>query len=740
MKITSLLVFVLVLLFSLNASADKSSSGLFTPSSPEKRDRLIGQLIKRTLEVYHYRHLKVDNAVSEKALGQFLKKIDYGKQFLLDVDVKAIEKFRYEFDDQLKTGDHKLIKLTSEMLKKRIVLLDGYRKEFFKKPFSYKSKESLELDPEKRDFLKTEKEMKDHWRKIFKQATLNRYLSLLESQKLMIENKGKKKDKKKKVVKKKNAKPEKILTDKEMRTKAHEAIDKKYKRVFARFQKEDHDDHLDRFINSISSVFDPHTTYLPPKKKEDFDIDISGSLEGIGAVLQEDGPHIKVVRIVPGGAAWRQKGLEVDDKIFLVTQENGDTADLVDMRVDDAVRYIRGPKGTTVTLTVQKVNGTKKQIPIVRDIIQIGASFAKSSVLKHKKLSSKIGYIHVPKFYRDFGNENGPNCSSDVRTELVRLMKENINGVILDLRNNGGGALEDARIMSGLFIEKGPIVQVSNHMKQLEVLKDTDPSVTYGGPLIVMTNRFSASASEILAGALQDYKRAVVVGGEYSHGKGTVQAVVNLNQGLGSFAPPIGALKVTIQKFYRITGVSTQNKGVTPDIIIPDPFSYTENREQDLEYSLPWDTVKPQEFKKWNKFSYDLPLLRERSSKRVDVDKRFEKIRKSVSYLKRRRKETNIPLNLAQVQKEDIENKKISESLKMDKENKDVLVTNFEASLRSHETIKKGEEAQWKKDFEQRKEEWVKGLQLDAGLEEALHILDDIIQSSKGKKLSMVKK
>lgn len=706
----------------------------------DKRDKLIGNLIKKALESYHYRNLTIDDTISELAFKEFLKRMDYSKQFYTKGDISKLEKFKTSMDDELVSGNHVLLVDAMQIMEKRVKQADGWRKTFFAKDFDLTKKESLELDPEKRNYSANEKELKDLWRKLFKQATLSRYLVLKDEQD---EEFSPKKDSEKDVKKSKekekakNDKPLKKLTDKELREKALTSVNEKYEKFFSRLLKEDHDDNLDKFFNSISSVFDPHTNYLPPKRKEDFDIDISGSLEGIGAVLQEEGSYIKVVSIVPGGAAWRQKDLAVDDVILRVKQkDSGEEVDLVDMRVDDAVRYIRGKKGSTVVLTVKKVDGSRKNIPIERDVIQIGASFAKSTVITHDKLKLKVGYINVPKFYRDFEGQ-GRNCTDDVKKELIRLKKEKVDGVILDLRNNGGGALEDARQMSGLFIKEGPIVQIRNHTGEVDVLTDTDPSVTYDGPLIVMINRFSASASEILAGALQDYKRAVIVGGEFTHGKGTVQAVLNLNQGpltklLGG---ELGALKVTIQKFYRITGASTQRKGITPDIALPDPFGHSKTRELDLENSLPWDRIAEKKFNVWNGAYADLKILKERSEIRVKKDERFQKTTEMVDYLIKRRDDTKVSLNLAKNLEEDIETKKMNEKFKIEKESMSMNISHFEESLKESENYRKEDEAKWKEDFIARKDDWLKKIRLDSMLEESMFIINDMYDMEHGKPL-----
>lgn len=696
-----------------------------------RREKLIGNILKNALETYHYRALKINDEVSQKAFAQYLKKIDASKQFLTKGDVKELEAYKFDMDDEIVNGQYALIEKSLAMFKKRTALAESIRKESFKKQFDFNGTEQVEVDPEKRDWAQDENLLKENWKLIFKQATLSKYLSLIDEQS------DKPLKTPKKIIQKslKKLPPVKKLTDVEMRAKAHESVSKRFQKIFDRLAKEDRDDQLDNFYNSVTAVFDPHTTYLPAKKKEDFDIDITGKLEGIGAVLQEDGSYIKVVQIVPGGPAWRQKDLEADDTILAVSQGSGDSVDLTDMKVDDAVRYIRGKKGTEVRLTVKKVDGTRKIIPIIRDEIEVAASFAKSSILQYKDNDARVGYIQLPKFYRDFENSQ-INCTDDVKKELERLKKANVDAVVLDLRNNGGGALEDARLMSGLFIGKGPVVQVKDHTGKIEVLENEDPSVFYDGPLIVLINRFSASASEILAGAMQDYGRAIIIGGDFSHGKGTVQAVLNLNQGplLSMFGPTMGALKVTIQKFYRVTGASTQYKGVTSDIVLPDIFSYVESREKDLEYSLPWDQIATKPFSKWSKFSYNLPQLKEKSSGRVKMNPRFNKIIKNVEYLNKKKKDTLVSLNLKQVQAEDVQNKKMAEELKMDEEDKNLLVTNFEDSLKAHENIRPGDMKKWSKDFEQRKEEWVKSLRQDVVLEESVMVANDIVKALKPKK------
>ena len=520
-----------------------------------------------------------------------------------------------------------------------------------------------------------------------------------------------------------------------MRKKAHEVISKKYKIHFSKMLKESRSEQLEKFFNAIAKIYDPHTNYLPPRRKEDFDIEMTGSLEGIGAILQEDGPYIQVAKIVPGGAAWRQKELQVNDKILKVSEKGKEVIDLVGFRVSDAVRHIRGKKGTEVILTVRKVDGSVKKIPIVRDVIQVAASFAKSSVIRHKNLKPKIGYILLPKFYRDFGNSE-KNCTEDVLAEIKRLKKSGVDGIIFDLRDNGGGALEDARKMSGLFIKNGPIVQIKGHTSQVHVMTDDDKRIFYDGPLLVMINRFSASASEIFAGAMQDYKRGVIVGGEYTHGKGTVQTIIELDRGplKKLFDEDLGFVKITIQKFYRITGGSTQYKGIKPDIILPDPLGYVKNREQDLDHSLPWGRINALRYNQWNP-GYNIEQLKKNSSARVAKNQDFQKIVRRVNYLVKRSKDTNNSLNKDELVASEKKTKENMEKYKLDKENKDILISNYESSLRSYEKVLPGEAEKWKKDFKERKKEWVESLRKDPMLEESLYIMNDMIVES-GKMVS----
>ena len=716
-------IFPLVLLFSISTSSfgqseteDNKSSvlgSLIKGRASYTKEMVLGNILSGALENMHLTKKKIDDDLSEKAFKLYLERVDYGKQFLLKKEVSKLESFDEELDDQVRSGNLTLTLETRKILKPRIQMVEAYVQELLKKPFDLEQKDKFQTDPKKREFLSSESELKDRWRKMLKYEVLNRVLEMKDEQ----EGKGEKTAEKKKDKKNNKDKKEK-LTLAQMEIKAREKVAKSYQKIFKRLLDEKRSDELDKFYNSITRVYDPHTHYLIPEEKEDFDIDMSGQLQGIGALLREEGSYIKVERIIPGSASWKGKELMAEDIILSVGQGEEDPVDIVDMSLRDAVKLIRGPKGTEVRLTVKRPDGSTKVIPIIRDIVVIEEAYAKSSILQHDKLGLKIGYIHLPKFYRDFSNSSNKNCSEDVRQEIIRLKKENVQGIVLDLRNNGGGALEDARIMSGLFINKGPIVQVKAHTGAREVLKDTNPKIEFNRPLVILVNRFSASASEIVAAAMQDYGRAVIVGaGPHTHGKGTVQAVIDLDGYVSPMArsySPLGALKITIQMFYRITGGSTQFKGVSPDIVLPDPFAYMDTGEKSLDHAIPYNQVEEVSYDKWDKYQYNLKMLKENSSKRVEKSKRFKKISDSVEWFNDRKEKSERVLSLNAMIKDREEVNKKNEEFKNDEEIQELKVTSF---IKVTDDVTK-----------EKKEEFEKTLRKDPVLEETMYIFNDIFK------------
>ncbi len=625
------------------------TSGLYAKSSSNtilQKEQIIALLMKQKLEVFHFSKKKIDDYFSTQAFTQFMQRIDYDKRFLLHEDVSNLrKKYASKIDDEMTKGQPKLYLETMKLIQKRAKQIKTHATMLLEKPFNFDLKEYLETDAKKRKYARSLAKLKIRWERLLKSASMNEYISLKEGQ----EKRKKEEDKLKKKKIKSSTKPKPYLSEKELKAKARKEVKKSIDLLFSRILKETPEDYFDLYINAVSSVFDPHTSYMPPDRKEDFDIEMSGSLEGIGALLREDEIYIKVVRIIPGSASWRQKQLKAGDIILKVAQGDKEPVDIVDVRVRKAVKLIRGPKGTEVRLTVRKPDGREVVIPIIRDIVNIEETYAKGVMLdnKVKGINNKVGYIRLSKFYRDFENmkkgKPSRNSTDDIRKEIEKFNEKGVKGVIIDLRYNGGGALQDARQISGLFIKKGPIVQVKRSDGHVEVLEDNDNKTTYDGPLVILINKFSASASEILAAALQDYGRAIIVGTEHSHGKGTVQMLFPLDYALPSqFAhlKPLGVLKVTTQKFYRINGRSTQVRGVTPHIILPDSRGYYESGEKELEHALVWDTVPALKYDPWKLTKYDIPKLLKLSQNRVKQNKQFNKIKESVKVLKINRKKT----------------------------------------------------------------------------------------------------
>lgn len=695
----------------------KSPLGAIQRFTPDK-DEVLGDLLQQHLENVHFSHKKIDDSLSKLAYKLYLERIDYGKQFLTTDDLKKYEKFETKFDDQLKNGDLSIIRLNQKIMGERIPMISKYVSEILKKDFDFTKIEKYETDAKKRKYAKDIDELKDRWRKLVKLEVLMQYFELKDEQDGVGDTKDKDKSKKKAKNSKKKEKPKSTMA---LMSEARSKVETRYHKVFKRLQEEKKSDQLDKFYNSITRVYDPHTMYLVPEEKEDFDIDMSGTLEGIGALLREEGSYIKVERIIPGSASWRGKELQAEDIILAVGQGDHDLVDIVDMSIREAVKLIRGKKGTVVKLKVKRADGTTKTIPITRDQVVLEESYVKSVILEDKELKEKIGYIHVPKFYRDFQDADGRNSSTDVKNEIIKLKKLGVDGIILNLRNNGGGALKDATLMGGLFIDKGPIVQVKNRDRaEAHIEQDVDGKIYWDKPLIVLVNRFSASASEIVAGALKDYERAIIVGSsEQTHGKGTVQAVLNLNEYLNPFFAkyigPIGAMKITTDMFYRINGMSTQFKGVVPDIILPDEYGFLESGEKSLDYAIPYAEVPKLKYEVWTKQKYNINKLKAKSVHRVAKNESFQKIIASVNWSKARKDQSERDIGIAEMEKFRVEAKETAEKFKVDKINTNISVVN----------TKKPKSELEKESFKEFKEE----LQKDPVIEESLHIFNDMLKS-----------
>jgi len=646
----------LVLTFSVTDIAAETQSAAID----RQRNKIIGYMLSKQLPTLHFSEKVMDDVQARAAFKLYIKQLDFQKRFLLQGDVDQLEAFANYIDDNIKAGRVSLPDAGFDILSEKIMLVEkmvsemlvdstirhggevalqaGSDEDLSVGIFHVNRKEKYEADPEKLDYAKNLDELKDRWRKVLKTEVISRFFDLEEDQKQ--EQEGKKKSRE------------------ELWKEAIDKVAKRNKNFFHRLHQETLQDHYDRFFNAVTRSFGPHTNYIPPASKEDFDINMRGSLEGIGALLREEDGFIKVVRIIPGSASARQGHLKAEDIILEVAQEGEEPVDITDMRLRDAVRLIRGPKGEEVRLTVRKADGVKETIPIIRDVVQIEETFVKSTVIESTD-GRKTGYVFIPGFYRDFeGTRNGAhgrNSTDDTRQEIIKLKEKNIDGIILDLRDNGGGALVDAVDITGLFIDSGPVVQVKNSFGDKRILSDKDETILYDGPLVVLVNQFSASASEIVAAALQDYGRAVVVGGVHTHGKGTVQTIIDLNDHIPILHfkkyDDLGALKIMIQKFYRVNGGSTQYKGVEPDIVFPSLFDHLKSGERYLDYSLPWDRIEAVEYTPYSGVKLDLDRLRSRSLTRAEKNEGLKIIKEETEKAKKRSDETSVSINIDDMRK-----------------------------------------------------------------------------------------
>ena len=666
------------------------------------RNRLIAYMLSNQLPARHFGHESLDEKQSQAAFELYLRQLDPRKRFLLKSDAEQLNAFATRIGDELQQGHIILPDVGMQILNERVKEVQGLVDQIMDAGFKPNRKEYIETDAKKLTYSVDTAELKDRWRRSLKMDVLDTYLSEIEKKNKELKKEGK------------------PLLDEgsehlnaEIWAEAMKKVRKRTHNYLHRLLQLSRQEHYNRYFDAVARSFDPHTNYMAPTSKEDFDIHMSGSLEGIGALLREDDGHIKVVRIIPGSAAELQGQLQAEDTIIAVSEKDGDPVDISNMRIREAVSYIRGPKGTEVRLTILRPDGSRMVIPIVRDVVKLEDSYVKSAVLKDAQ-GNKIGYIRIPSFYRDFSdNEKGDqrrNVTSDTRSALYTLKKEGISGLILDLRNNGGGSLLDAVDVSGLFLPGGPVVQVKNSEGMVQVLEDRDTNVAYTGPVIVLVNQFSASASEILAAVLQDYDRALIVGGAHTHGKGTVQALLDLNRNLPLLHlrkyDDLGALKVTIQKFYRVNGGSTQYKGVIPDVVMPSMLDYLETGEQYMDNSLPWDQVKPVEYTAWNGVHFDIKQARQKGREYRNASEKFKKIEEESLKAKQRTEDTRGAVFLDGVVKE---RKEIEQSRK----------EAMEAGIIDGEETREGKENKKKKSLD-------KQLADDPYVQLALFLMDNI--------------
>ncbi len=600
---------------------------LFTGPEPNpQKEAVLVRAILEGLNRLHFQPREVNDDFSKDVFATYLKDLDAGKRFFNRADFDLFKQHELLLDDQANAGTFEFFNLSDERYNQAIQKTQTWYQDILSRPLDFSTNDILEADGDKLDWAKDDAELRQRWERWMKYEVLSRVTEEQDKQE----------------------KPEFKETKKsfeELEADARKKVLEAYDRLFKRLKKADRNKRLEAYLNAVTNVFDPHTGYFSPKEKENFDINMSGKLEGIGARLQSDGEKTTATEIVPGGPAWNQGELQAKDVILKVAQGDGEFEDIMGWEIDDVVSKIRGPKGSRVRLAVQKPDGQVKEITIVRDVVIMEEGLAKSLILRSGADNDKIGYIYLPKFYADFTPQGSTSCAADVAKEVEKLKSENVQGIILDLRNNGGGSLRDVVQMSGLFIEQGPIVQVKSRSRKPEIMEDYDARVQWGGPLVVMVNGFSASASEILAAAMQDYGRALIVGAAGTYGKGTVQRFFDLDNATAmESVKPLGEMKLTVQKFYRISGKTTQLDGVTPDIVLPDSYNLMELGERENDFPLQSNIIEPVPYNQNTYRIADMKTVKTNSAARVKADTTFQRIADNAMRLRKQRDQTQYPL------------------------------------------------------------------------------------------------
>lgn len=608
------------------------------PQDPPSKEQVLVGTIVQGLTQAHYQPERLDDAFSRRVFDLSLKRLDYRRKFLLQADVAQLAKYQLDIDDETKRGTHEFLDLSTRLLAERTTQVQALVRDILAQPFSFDLDETIQTDYEKAAFPASVADQREQWRKQLKYETLARVAELLDEQ-----------DKRRVRLASLHHEPLPAApaerTVAQLEVEARQRVLKYYNEQLA--DQPDTNEVLARYANVIANTYDPHTDYLAPQRKEDFDYQLTGRMDGIGALLHERDGLIYIEDIVPGSASYRQGELKKGDAILRVAQGAAEPVSIEGWHANKAVPLIKGKKGTEVRLTVKKPDGSTKVIAIVRDVVVNEATYAQSAVIKDPS-GLKIGYLRLPVFYADFNGEGGRSSADDVKKELAKLTTEGVQGVVFDLRENGGGSLRDAVDMAGLFIPSGPVVQVHDSHGTTSVLNDRDPRVQYAGPLVVLVNKHSASASEIVAAAIQDYRRGLIIGTPTTYGKGTVQRIIDLDETLPATlnaVKPLGSLKFTMQKFYRITGSSTQFKGVAADIVLPDVASDLDEGEQQADYALKWDEIKSASYRPWDA-QPNYAKLEASSRARVAANPSFRQLGAIVQSLRKRQAETMVPLQL----------------------------------------------------------------------------------------------
>lgn len=681
-----------------------------SPKNDDEKMQTIMVSVKNTLSYLHYSPKPINDAYSKDVYKHYFEMVDPGKRYFLQSDMTEFAKHETKLDDYLNQGDLQFYKLTIDRLYQRVDEIDKITQDIFSKPINLEEDEVLILESKDKVVPANKTEQYNEWRKYIKYNILQE----VESMNSKYDAQKEKKDSVQKYNLKDTIKLE-VLTPQQKIQKATDEVKDLVKETFTRFKKRKKMDWFSVYMNSYTEVFDPHTNYYSPKDKEDFDTQFTGKVIGIGAIIQEKKGNLYLGALTIGAPAWKSKQLSEGDKILKVkSKPKEDHVNVVGMLSDEAVRLIRGEKGTPVTLTVQKKDGTVREVTMIREEVAIEDTFAKSIIVNSPN-GKKYGFINLPSFNADFEDAKGRNASDDIKNEIIKLKAQNIEGIVLDLRNNGGGSLTEVGDIMGLFMNAGPYVQVKDGNGKIQTLKNKQETPIWTGPLVIMQNELSASASEILAGAMQDYGRAVVVGSPQSFGKGTVQTFVDLNRFLNT-EDDFGSLKLTIQKFYRITGESNQRKGIVSDLQMKDFFTYAEIGERYDDFALAWDKIPATKYDKVNYF--DVKALEAGSNARMAKNTNYQLLLESAQWREQLDKEKTITLNM----------NKFNDLMKQRKAQieKFKVLTKFDNGLKF--TMYPAEIEREKKDeaFKKKSEIWVKNLRKDTYLQEAMNIIADM--------------
>lgn len=676
---------------------------------PEKDKILIG-LVRYALKQGHYEPHQIDDAFSEKVFTDFIDALDPYKRFFLQSDIDEFSRYRKLIDDQIKSEDLTFYNVVMERFDQRVLESQTYYREILKNPFDFDIDETYDVDYDKKNYSRNQAELIQNWQMQLKVSTLSRLHEKIELQESMAKNVAAEEEEITDVIEEEVV----IKSFEELEKESREAAEKSLDDLYTVMSELDDTDWFAIFINTMTIQFDPHTNYFAPKDKKRFDISMAGKLEGIGARLQKRDDYTRVAELISGGPAWRGGELEVGDLILKVGQGDEVPVDIVGMRLDDAIEYIKGKKGTEVKLTVKKIDGSVEVISITRDIVELEETFVKSSVVEVDQ--RKFGVINLPKFYIDFNERNFRNSATDMEQEITRLKEENVEGLLIDLRNNGGGSLKTAIEIAGLFISDGPVVQVKYRGENPNIRSDKDKKIQWDGPLVVLVNELSASASEIFAAAMQDYNRAVIIGSKQSFGKGTVQNVLPLNNYF-KYEKDLGALKMTIQKFYRINGGSTQLKGVASDIAMPDKYTYFEIGERDEKNPLSWDKIEPAEYTPVDIYENFHQVIND-SKKRIADNPHFIIIDENAKWLKQGRDKTIVNLNY----------KKFNEEIEKREEESNAFddIALYESALVFDSPQYEFPLMEQDSILAKKREIWHKSLKKDIYVEEALTVLSEL--------------